>query len=299
MTVLSNARKADLDNLTKAYELQQKISLAAADFSLDIIGQQQDIAFAGSQQGKSPFEKQMAEIKESARKASLEAGRAFAAAFEDTGDGMTPEKAKEFADGLAAIADGYKSIADAQIGNLEAARTWEAGWSEAFAAYKDSAQNAAEQSKTYFDTFTKGMEDAMVKFVQTGKLNFKDLANSLIAEFVRIETKKAMVGLFSGSGGGLLSGIGKIFGFADGGNPPVGVPSIVGERGPELFVPRNAGTIIPNHALGGNTNNTAVTYNIQAVDAQSFQQMVARDPAFLYAVTEKGRKTMPFNGGRR
>lgn len=39
--------------------------------------------------------------------------------------------------------------------------------------------------------------------------------------------------------------------FANGGNPPVGRPSIVGERGPELFVPNTAGTIIPNHALGG------------------------------------------------
>jgi phage-related minor tail protein len=73
----------------------------------------------------------------------------------------------------------------------------------------------------------------------------------------------------------------------------VGVPSIVGEKGPELFVPRNAGTIIPNHALGGGTNNTAVTYNIQAVDAASFQQLVARDPKFLHAVVEKGRRSIP------
>jgi len=39
--------------------------------------------------------------------------------------------------------------------------------------------------------------------------------------------------------------------FADGGSPPVGKMSLVGERGPELFVPGSSGTIIPNHALGG------------------------------------------------
>ena len=39
--------------------------------------------------------------------------------------------------------------------------------------------------------------------------------------------------------------------FADGGRPPVGKMSLVGERGPELFVPGSSGTIIPNHALGG------------------------------------------------
>ena len=49
--------------------------------------------------------------------------------------------------------------------------------------------------------------------------------------------------------------------FADGGRPPVGRPSIVGERGPELFVPNSAGTIIPNHAMGGSTN---IVVNVDA-----------------------------------
>ncbi len=43
-----------------------------------------------------------------------------------------------------------------------------------------------------------------------------------------------------------LKGIGGFFNFANGGRPPVGAASIVGERGPELFVPDSAGTIIPN-----------------------------------------------------
>ena len=46
--------------------------------------------------------------------------------------------------------------------------------------------------------------------------------------------------------GGLIGGL-----FAEGGKPPVGKASIVGERGPELFVPRTAGTIIPNNQMGG------------------------------------------------
>ena len=49
--------------------------------------------------------------------------------------------------------------------------------------------------------------------------------------------------------------------FANGGRPPVGRPSIVGERGPELFVPNSAGTIIPNHAMVG---STSVVVNVDA-----------------------------------
>ena len=53
--------------------------------------------------------------------------------------------------------------------------------------------------------------------------------------------------------GGILGGL-----FADGGRPPVGKASIVGERGPELFVPKVAGTIIPNNKLGGGDSTTNI-----------------------------------------
>ena len=48
--------------------------------------------------------------------------------------------------------------------------------------------------------------------------------------------------------------------FAEGGRPPVGRASLVGEKGPELFVPDRAGTIIPNHAMG----STNVIVNVDA-----------------------------------
>ena len=48
--------------------------------------------------------------------------------------------------------------------------------------------------------------------------------------------------------------------YANGGRPPKGRPSIVGERGPELFVPDSAGTVIPNHAMGG----TNIVVNVDA-----------------------------------
>lgn len=41
------------------------------------------------------------------------------------------------------------------------------------------------------------------------------------------------------------------FHFADGGDPPIGMASLVGERGPELFVPKTAGTVVPHELLGG------------------------------------------------
>lgn len=67
-----------------------------------------------------------------------------------------------------------------------------------------------------------------------------------------------------------------ILGFADGGRPPVGRVSVVGERGPELFVPDGAGTVIPNHALGG--GGMSMTINAPGATAETVA-MIRRELA--------------------
>jgi hypothetical protein len=99
----------------------------------------------------------------------------------------------------------------------------------------------------------------------------RDIARQLIQIYVIEQSIGFLKSFFSpstplGAGGGQVGRFGTLgpnYGipqFANGGNPPVGRPSIVGERGPELFVPRTAGTIIPNHAMG----NTSVVVNVDA-----------------------------------
>lgn len=81
------------------------------------------------------------------------------------------------------------------------------------------------------------------------------------------------------------SGISNLFGgfFANGGSLPAGKFGIVGERGPELITgPAN---ITPITGGGG-----AVTYNINAVDAQSFTALLARDPGLIHALAQQGGK---------
>ena len=75
-----------------------------------------------------------------------------------------------------------------------------------------------------------------------------------------------LTGAFSGGGG-----ISPLLGFASGGRPPVGRPSIVGERGPELFVPRSAGTVVPNEKIGGTniTNNISISVDASGSNVQS------------------------------
>lgn len=120
--------------------------------------------------------------------------------------------------------------------------------------------------------FNVGLDDSVKK-----ALHLHGIFGDIVADLIDMAIKQAIIkplagalfgggGDASGGGGGvgglfgtLLGSVGKIFGFADGGDPPVGRVSIVGERGPELFLPKTAGTIIPNHALNAFSPNVAAS----------------------------------------
>jgi lambda family phage tail tape measure protein len=96
---------------------------------------------------------------------------------------------------------------------------WLNGANDAMANYIANARNVAKQTEdAWTNAFTK-LEDALVQFVKTGKLDFKSLADSIITELIRIQIKAAAVKLSesSSSGGGWLAAVGKIFGAAIGG----------------------------------------------------------------------------------
>ena len=70
-------------------------------------------------------------------------------------------------------------------------------------SFAESAFAIAKQTEEAFVNAFKGIEDALVKFVQTGKLNFKDLANSIIADLTRMFVRYAIVRpLFNAMTGG-------------------------------------------------------------------------------------------------
>ena len=176
------------------------------------------------------------------------------------------------------------------------------------------------------------LKTALTDFVMTGKLNFADLGKFVVRSFIEMligeavqmafkksmalfkadALKKAFISLYEGAmktfasipfpfnilavGGALAFGaslINKIKGFEKGGRPPIGQPSIVGEKGAELFVPDQAGTIVPNDKIGMSKNVT-VNFNINTVDARGFNELLVNSRGVIVniinqAVNEKGK----------
>jgi|TARA_E500000318_G_scaffold106850_1_gene115311 tape measure domain-containing protein len=174
--------------------------------------------------------------------------------------------------------------------------------------------------KTLVEDFPRGFGDAVADTVMEGKSLkdglsslFKSLAKQVISQIVMMITQmlimkaimaslgfggmafgtgfggQGMSGLFGGLGkgiGAISKGIGGLF--ADGGRPPVGVASIVGERGPELFVPDTPGTIIPNEQMGG----TVVIQRLEIMPGANIDQALMDKPA-TYWVDLAQEKILP------
>lgn len=66
------------------------------------------------------------------------------------------------------------------------------------ATYLDEITNFANFTEDATSRALRGMEDSLVSFVQTGKLNFRDMANSIIADLIRIQLRQSIMAPFSG-----------------------------------------------------------------------------------------------------
>ena len=102
----------------------------------------------------------------------------------------------------------------------------------------------------------------------------------------------------SAAGGGSNFGALAASGFmADGGPVQGNEAYVIGERGPELFIPNASGTIVPNHMLmgGGQTVNYNGPYiaNMQAIDTQSAAQFLAKNKMSVWAANQSATRSIP------
>lgn len=135
---------------------------------------------------------------------------------------------------------------------------------------KDETNGIKDAFTQIGDSIATGVSDALVGAIE-GTRSLGDAARSILNDISSQLIRLGVNTLLSSFGGPFSS----LVGFANGGRPPVGRPSIVGEKGPELFVPSTSGTIVPNDKLGGGglTNNIVVNVSMEGgVDAQGGEE---------------------------
>ena len=144
---------------------------------------------------------------------------------------------------------------------------------ETFIASLEDVEKTIQQTAV---ATMKKFEDSIIDGLKNGKFAFKDFADYVIEQILRIAIQQAIIKPITGKVEGFFD---SIFGEkkALGGFVKAGNPYMVGESGRELFVPSQNGQIVSNQDLkkpGGATAPT-VNFNISTVDAAGFDQLLA------------------------
>ena len=167
------------------------------------------------------------------------------------------------------------------------------------------------------DSFSRGLAESLIlgkNIKDTFKNMAKTLAVEVLSQLISVIAKKGVelaiekmitnekkkqASLSAVSGGGsIFSTIGSFFGKkASGGSVSKGQPYMVGENGPEMFVPNSTGQITQSARGTGNGGSTTVNFNINTVDASGFEELLVRSRGTITqlvnsAVNERGSQNI-------
>jgi len=162
---------------------------------------------------------------------------------------------------------------------------------------QDRMQGFADSIKS---SFTSGFMD-IIKGTKSVKDAFRQMASDIIAKLFEVMVVQRIVGSFdaaAGTGSGIVGGIMKLAGgfFRANGGPVSGnQPYIVGERGPEMFIPNRSGTVIPNKNLGGGGVVVQQTINVTT----GVQQTVRNEIQTLLPQIAEASKAAVLDARRR
>lgn len=171
---------------------------------------------------------------------------------------------------------GEKYAAGASTASLSKEYGLSEEWIKKLVAQTKDADTVFVKLRSTVESAFQGMEDALVNFVMTGKMDFKSLANSIISDLVRIQIQETMTSALKPLMNSAVKAIGSIFGFSQGGTPGgvsawrnqvVDKPTffafanggVMGEAGPEAIMPLKRG---PDGSLGVSGGGSNVTVNV-------------------------------------
>jgi len=185
------------------------------------------------------------------------------------------------------ISEGLKTGENAVVSFQEKLKIFAGQVNEPLKAFEMKFKSTGEMIG---DTITKSMqtfENTLVDGLMSGKFAFKDFANFVMKELVRIAVKKLIIDKITGGFTTFFGGLGK----ERGGTVTANKPYIVGEAGAELFVPNKTGTIVSNKNLGMGSSGAGmgvnITYNIQAFDSKDTLAAITENAPTISAIIEQ------------
>lgn len=161
------------------------------------------------------------------------------------------------------------------------------------AAFDDLAGGTITDAATTIDqTVTKvfsSVTRTILGSTLQGKSAVKSMVDSMLADLARIAVKQISGTSLQDISTVLSQSLSPLAGARAAGGPvDSGLSYLVGEQGPELFVPSTSGAIAPNAAL----SSTALTFNVQTQNASSFVQSESQIAAMMLKALSRGKRNL-------
>ena len=151
--------------------------------------------------------------------------------------------------------------------------------------------NASRSMSVAFDGAFTGIEKSISRAARTGSLSIRDMVNQILADIARLAIKRGIIqpleSLLTSAVSSALSALG---GRASGGPVAPGSAYVVGEKGPELFVPSGGGEIVPDARLARGA--AQIVFNVRATDAKSFLKSESQVAAMLTRALARGQRNL-------
>ena len=182
--------------------------------------------------------------------------------------------------------------------------------------YQEKALTTADIIQEGFKGMSSSISKELATAIRTGESMMDALSNvfsrtldNILQQILESQINSALGQLFNVSGGGGGGGgfnLGNLItgflgtptvgapmggltlpGRANGGPTKGGSPYIVGERGPELFVPNTTGKVVSNEELNSGSDAPTINFNINAMDTQTgVEFLIKNKPQIINMVTQ-------------
>lgn len=204
--------------------------------------------------------------------------------------GLSSGAQAEAAFSAKAYADSIKQVGYVTEDVIAATKKWAPAIRQATDA-QEAMKRSFQQVQDAGNVVAKGLESAFAKWTTGAKLDVKEMVSSMLADMAQLAFKNSVSQLLFGSsgsvnnGGGLFGSLATSLFKREGGGPvTAGQPYIVGEKRPEVFVPKTSGYILPEVPQGrggGSSVSMPISIDMRGATVDAVAVLRAQMPGMM------------------
>ena len=186
-------------------------------------------------------------------------------------------KPLDFSETIASIERLMNPITEITVTAVKRGEEIQSAWTDIFNTIGGAIDSTTQAMTASFTAFFNQTSDKFLDFRNLAQDIMKMIITDLVKAWTIMNIMNPIRAFFD---------LPALPGKAAGGTVTAGRPYLVGEKGAELFVPNQTGTIVPNDKMAGGGSTVNVAFNITAWDSKDATQAIAQQAPNIVSIVE-------------